>query len=102
MGGVGLGVDRAVRTGGPWHLRASAHHAWGHRSRNFDAPIGYITPPILSIDDIWIFELAIGHAHRTARLETGWMLALFGGPLWVETGIGWIGGFGLARVWSRS
>jgi len=30
------------------------------------------------------------------------MLALFGGPLWVETGIGWIGGLGRARVWSRS
>ena len=102
VGGVGLGVDRSVRPGGPWHLRASARRAWAYRSYAFSAPIKYITPPIRTIDEIWQFELALGHAHRTARLERGWMLAVFGGPLWVETGIGWIGGLSLARVWSRS
>lgn len=102
VGGVGFGVDRFVRDGGPWHLRASARRAWVYRSRSFEPAILYRPPPIRTIDEVWLVELAIGHAHRTSRIERGWMLALFGGPLWVETGIGWIGGLGLARVWSRS
>jgi hypothetical protein len=102
VGGVGVGVDRFVRDGGPWHLRASARRAWAYRTRPLEAAVLPIIPPIRTIDDIWLFELAIGHARRTARLERGWMLAVFGGPLWVETGIGWIGGVSLARVWSRS
>ena len=102
LGGVGLGVDRFVQADGPWHLRASARRAWAYRSAAFSAPILQIPPPIRTIDEIWLFELAIGHAYRTGRIERGWMLALFGGPLWVETGIGWIGGLSLARVWSRS
>jgi hypothetical protein len=102
MGGAGAGIDWFLRPDGPWHLQTSVRRSWAFRSRPLSGEALTFPRPISNITDIWQVELGVGRVHRQGRLDRGWGLSVFGGPLWVTTGIGWTGGASIGYRWSRS
>jgi hypothetical protein len=101
VGGIGGGTDLSLPPSSPWHVRISVRRAWAYRSRAFQAPIRFVPPPIQRIDEIGLFEIAVGHLRQNTTTHSGWMSALFGGPLWTGNGTGWMGGLSLSYTWSR-